>query len=78
MPTMPTPVDATSTPAWAALKAHQEELAGGFHLKDAFASDPDRVSKLSFDMDDLHFDLSKNLMDDKTVELLRPRPRRGP
>ena len=70
MPTMPTPVDATSTPAWAALKAHQEELAGGFHLKDAFASDPDRVSKLSFDMDDLHFDLSKNLMDDKTVELL--------
>ena len=70
MPTMPTPVDATTTPAWAALKAHQEELAGGFHLKDAFASDPDRVSKLSFDMDDLHFDLSKNLMDDKTVELL--------
>ena len=70
MPTMPTPVDATSAPAWAALKAHQEELAGGFHLKDAFASDPDRVSKLSFDMDDLHFDLSKNLMDDKTVELL--------
>ncbi len=70
MPTMPTPVDATTTPAWAALKAHQEELAGGFHLKDAFASDPDRVSKLSFDMDDLHFDLSKNLMNDKTVELL--------
>ena len=65
------PIDATATPEWAALQAHHDELvAGGFHLKDAFAGDPDRVTKLSFDMDDLHFDLSKNLVDDKTVGLL--------
>ena len=65
------PIDATTTPEWAALQAHHDELvAGGFHLKDAFAADADRVSKLSFDMDDLHFDLSKNLVDDKTIELL--------
>ncbi len=65
------PIDATATPEWAALQAHHDELvAGGFHLKDAFADDPDRVTKLSFDMDDLHFDLSKNLVDDKTVGLL--------
>ena len=65
------PIDATATSAWAALQAHHDELVeSGFHLKDAFAADPERVSKLSFDMDDLHFDLSKNLMDDKTIGLL--------
>lgn len=65
------PIDATATPEWAALQAHHDELvASGFHLKDAFASDPERVGKLSFDMDDLHFDLSKNLVTDKTVGLL--------
>ena len=65
------PIDATATPEWAALQAHHDELvASGFHLKDAFASDPERVSKLSFDMDDLHFDLSKNLVTDKTIGLL--------
>ena len=65
------PIDATATPEWAALQAHHDELvASGFHLKDAFANDPDRVSKLSFDMDDLHFDLSKNLVDDRTLGLL--------
>ncbi len=65
------PIDATATPEWAALQAHHDELvASGFHLKDAFANDPDRVTKLSFDMNDLHFDLSKNLIDDKTIGLL--------
>ena len=65
------PIDATATPEWAALQAHHDELvASGFHLKDAFGSDPERVGKLSFDMDDLHFDLSKNLVTDKTIGLL--------
>ena len=65
------PVDATTTPAWAALQAHHDEMvSSGFSLKEAFAADPERVSKLSFDMDDLHFDLSKNLVDEKTLTLL--------
>ena len=65
------PVDATTTPAWAALQAHHDEMvSSGFSLKEAFAADPERVSKLSFDMDDLHFDLSKNLVDEKTLGLL--------
>ncbi len=71
MSTIPAPVDATTTPAWAALQAHHDEMvSSGFSLKEAFAADPERVSKLSFDLDDLHFDLSKNLIDDKTVQLL--------
>ena len=71
MSTIPAPVDATTTPAWAALQAHHDEMvSSGFSLKEAFATDPERVSKLSFDLNDLHFDLSKNLIDDKTVQLL--------
>ncbi len=71
MPTISAPIDATTTPAWAALKAHHDELvAGCFSLKEAFATDAERVSKLTFETSDLHFDLSKNLVDDKTLELL--------
>ena len=72
MPTKPAaPIDITTTDAWKALAAHYAELQEqGISLKDWFAADPDRVSKLSFDTSDLHFDLSKNLITDKTVELL--------
>ena len=64
------PIDATQTSAWKALAAHKQEMDGGFSLKEAFANDPERVQKFSFDMDDLYFDLSKNLIDEKTVQLL--------
>ena len=65
------PIDATQTPEWAALKAHHDQLvADKFTLKDAFATDDKRVEKLSFEMSDLHFDLSKDLITDETVKLL--------
>ncbi|PJM74019.1 glucose-6-phosphate isomerase [Bifidobacterium primatium] len=65
------PIDATSTPAWAALQKHYDELqAEGIDLKKWFADDPDRVKKLSFEAGDLHFDLSKNLITDETLRLL--------
>ncbi|MBR3225366.1 MAG: glucose-6-phosphate isomerase [Atopobiaceae bacterium] len=72
MPTKPAaPVDITATDAWKALAAHYEELQEqGISLKDWFAADPKRVEKLTFSTSDLHFDLSKNLVTDKTVELL--------
>ena len=69
--TVSAPIDATKTPAWAALQAHYDELqTAGISLKDWFAADPARVSKLSFDAAGLHFDLSKNLITDETVKLL--------
>ncbi|RRF90259.1 MAG: glucose-6-phosphate isomerase, partial [Coriobacteriaceae bacterium] len=40
----------------------------GISLKKWFADDPERVNKLSFDVNDLHFDLSKNLVTDETVK----------
>ena len=64
------PIDATTTPTWAKLKEHYAELSKSLSLKQAFAADADRVSKLSFDVNDLHFDFSKNLVDDETVKLL--------
>ena len=68
---IPAPIDATQTPEWQALREHLDKLrASGFSLKQQFANDPQRVRKLSFDLPDLHFDLSKNLVTDETVRLL--------
>ncbi len=70
MSDIPAPIDATTTPAWAALTKHYAEVSENFTLKEAFAADSERVSKLSFDVNDLHFDFSKNLITDETVKLL--------
>lgn len=71
MAEIPAPVDVTATQAWADLKAHYEQLQReGISLKQWFAEDAERVQKFSFDVSDLHFDLSKNLMTDKTRALL--------
>ena len=71
MAKIPAPIDVTQTPEWKALQEHFDALqAEGISLKDWFAADPERVSKLSFDACDYHFDLSKNLVTDETVKLL--------
>ncbi|HEY0903564.1 MAG TPA: glucose-6-phosphate isomerase [Marmoricola sp.] len=60
-----TPVDPTSTKAWARL----EELAEEFtpDLASWFARDPGRVERLTVAAGDLHVDLSKNLLDDRVL-----------
>ena len=62
------PIDATTTSAWAEL----ESLKAGFtpDLRGWFASDPERVAKLTHDVADLHVDLSKNLVTDEVVAAL--------
>ena len=71
MSTIPAPIDATQTPAWKALQEHHDRLIEeGISLKDWFAADSERVEKFSFDAGDLHFDLSRDLITDETVELL--------
>lgn len=65
------PIDVTTTSAWHALQEHYDSMvADGFNLKQAFAEDDKRVEKFSFELSDLYFDLSKNLITDRTVELL--------
>jgi len=68
-----TPIDATTTSAWADLTA----LRDGFSpdLRGWFAADDDRAARLSLPLADLHVDLSKNLVTDeilaRLVELAR-------
>jgi len=62
------PIDPTTTAAWAALSAHHAALAPD--LRAWFATDPERAERLSFQVADLHVDLSKNLVSDETLELL--------
>ncbi|TCD53902.1 glucose-6-phosphate isomerase [Alloscardovia theropitheci] len=64
------PIDATQTPAWAALQNHFNQLqAEGINLRQWFAQDANRTASLSFDAGDLHFDLSKNLIKPETLQL---------
>ncbi|MHA7985406.1 glucose-6-phosphate isomerase [Rathayibacter sp. CAU 1779] len=65
---MNSPVDATTTPAWAELEAHKNSFAPD--LRGWFAADPGRVERLSFPLADLHVDLSKNLVTDEIVASL--------
>ena len=62
------PIDAAGTRAWAGLHAHQDSLAPD--LRAWFDAEPDRAQRYSFRAADLHVDLSKNLITDRTVELL--------
>ena len=59
----------TASPAWAALAAHQQAMANS-HLKDLFASDPQRVQSLSLSFDGLYYDFSKQRLTAETLGLL--------
>lgn len=65
---MSTPIDATATGAWTALTAHRDGLTPD--LRGWFAADPERATRLSRQVGDLHVDLSKNLITDETLDLL--------
>ena len=58
-----------TTPEWQALKAHavaQQSTS----LRDRFSADPGRSESLSLDVDGLHVDMSKHLIDGETVDAL--------
>ncbi len=65
---MITPVDPTTTQAWATLTSLKERLQPD--LRAWFDEQPNRAAELTFDMADLHVDLSKNLIDADVVEAL--------
>lgn len=62
------PIDATLSPAWAALREHKEAFTPD--LRQWFADDPERGKKYTLRAGDLHVDLSKNLLTDETLNLL--------
>nr|WP_205739823.1 glucose-6-phosphate isomerase [Georgenia sp. SYP-B2076] len=57
------------TEQWRALAAAAEE-ARGSHLRDLFAADPDRGTRLAAEAVDLYVDYSKNLVTEETLGLL--------
>ncbi len=63
------PVRISETPEWQALSAHGEEMRE-VHLRDLFASDPERGRTLRVDGSDLHLDYSKNRLTARTIDLL--------
>src|SRR6516225_5526957 len=58
------------TRAWAALQAHFEGDGASFDLREAFATDPKRFETLSQPAPHVFADLSKNLLDARTEQLL--------
>jgi glucose-6-phosphate isomerase len=57
------------TTAHSELAAHHEEIAN-VHLRDLFASDPGRGTRLTADAAGIHLDYSKNRVTDETLRLL--------
>ncbi|MEY2463366.1 MAG: glucose-6-phosphate isomerase, partial [Acidimicrobiaceae bacterium] len=60
---------AVGSPAWHALAAHHTELVDR-HLRDLFATDADRGTRLTAEAGDLFLDYSKNRVTDETMQLL--------
>ncbi|GHJ38357.1 glucose-6-phosphate isomerase [Streptomyces sp. TS71-3] len=57
-------------PQWTALGKHLEEL-GEVRLRELFDADPDRATRYTLQVGDLHIDYSKHLVTDETLRLLR-------
>ena len=62
------PIDATTTPAWAKLTELKQQFAPD--LRGWFAADPNRANTYTFDVADLHVDLSKNFLTDDVLTAL--------
>jgi glucose-6-phosphate isomerase len=63
------PHDVTRLPAWHALQQHRAEMAG-FSMREAFATDARRFQRFSLNSCGLLLDYSKNLIDERSLELL--------
>ena len=59
----------TDTQEWQALVAHFESIRD-VHLRDLFADDPDRGTRLTAEVDGIYLDYSKHRLTAETVGLL--------
>jgi glucose-6-phosphate isomerase len=67
---MSEPARLTDLPEWSALTRHRDEFADT-HLRELFATDPDRARRYTLQVGDLHVDYAKQLVTDETLHLLR-------
>ncbi len=63
-------VNPTNTQAWLLLKRHFDDEMQRTHLRKLFAADADRFLKFSVNHQDILFDYSKNIINNKTLQLL--------
>ncbi len=63
-------VNPTTTKAWQALQQHYDTEMKQVHMRQLFNDDLKRFSKFSYCMDNLLVDLSKNIITEKTRQLL--------
>jgi len=59
----------SQTPEWAALTDHHRDVAD-VHLRELFAAEPDRGTRLAVEAGDLYLDLAKHRVIDETLRLL--------
>jgi glucose-6-phosphate isomerase len=62
-------INPASTTAWQLLHHHANEIRNK-HIRDMFREDPDRYKKFALCLDEMVFDYSKNLITEKTINLL--------
>ncbi|HTL07942.1 MAG TPA: glucose-6-phosphate isomerase [Chitinophagaceae bacterium] len=60
-----------STNAWQQLQHHYDHEMRATHMRDLFASDPDRFNKYSSQLGEILFDYSKNIVTATTLQLLQ-------
>lgn len=63
-------INPTNTQAWFLLKKHHDEEMSRRHMRDLFAADKERFHKFSLVLGDILFDYSKNIISQKTLQLL--------
>lgn len=63
-------INPTTTQAWFLLKKHYEDEMNRRHMRDMFAAEPERFKKFSIQFGDILFDYSKNIINQKTLQLL--------
>jgi len=64
-------ISPTSTKAWQQLQDHYNSEMNKTQLRQLFAADADRFNKYAVQFGDLLFDYSKNMVTDKTLQLLQ-------
>ena len=62
-------INPATTSSWALLQDHHKEM-NQVHMKDLFAKDPERFARFSIREGNLLFDYSKNILTEKTLQLL--------
>jgi len=63
-------INPTGTQAWHLLQEHYSTTMAGITMKELFATDKDRFEKYSVSFNDILFDYSKNIINQKTLQLL--------